>query len=67
MNPGLFGLFWVGFLLAGTFGAGIWPSGLDLGLLELLDLNFRLLGPPGLYSGLLEPPGLDSVLQGLLG
>ena len=43
------GKVWAGFLLAGTFGAGIWPSGLDL-------------GPPKLESCLRWPPAIKSEL-----
>ena len=31
------GKVWAGFLLAGAFGAGLWPSGLDLGARRLIN------------------------------
>ena len=58
-HPGRFKWFWAGFLLAGTFGAGIWPSGLDLGLPKL---ESRLRWPPALKSELLLLPGALCVL-----
>ena len=45
---------WAGFLLTGTLGAGVWPSGLDL-------------GPPKLESCLWWPPALKSELLWLPG
>ena len=48
-HPGHFGWFRAGLLLSGTFGAGIWPSRLDL-------------GPPKLESCLRWPPALKSEL-----
>ena len=48
------GKVWAGFLLAGTFGAGIWPSRLDLGPPKLESC---LWWPPALHSELLWLPG----------
>ena len=53
------GKVWAGFLLAGTFGAGIWPSGLDLGPPKLESC---LRWPPALKSELLLLPGALCVL-----
>ena len=46
-------------MLAGTFGAGVWPSGLDLGLPKL---ESRLRWPPALKSELLLFPWALCVL-----
>ena len=46
------GKVWAGFLLAGIFGAGVWPSGLDLGppkLESCLRLNLNSCGFLGLF------------------
>ena len=53
-----FWVVWGGFLLAGTFGAGIWPSG----LLGPPKLESRLRWPPALKSELLLLPGALCVL-----
>ena len=58
-HPGRFGCFWAGFLRAGTFGAGIWPSGLDLGPPKLESC---LRWPPALKSELLLLPGAPCIL-----
>ena len=48
------GKVWAGFLLAGAFGAGLWPARLDL-------------GPPELESCLWWPPALNLNSCGFLG
>ena len=53
------GKVWAGFLLSGTFGAGIWPSGLDLGPPKLEPC---LWWTPALKSELLLLPGALCVL-----
>ena len=53
------GKVWARFLLAGTFGAGIWPSRLDLGPPKLESC---LRWPPALKSELLLLPGALCVL-----
>ena len=53
------GKVWAGFLIAETFRAGIWPSGLDLGPPKL---ESRLWLPPALKSEILWLPGALCVL-----
>ena len=55
----MFWWFWAGFSLAGTFGVGIWPPGLDLGPPKLESC---LRWPPALKSELLLLPGALCVL-----